>query len=94
MDADVYPSDGLSDVHGRFAAVVSNPPFHTGIRHDTSIAERFFEMVTRNLVPGGELRIVANGFLKYPALVEAHIGPCDVLRENNRFKVYSAKAPG
>ncbi len=94
VEADVYPSDGLSDVHGRFAAVVSNPPFHTGIRHDTSIAERFFELVTRNLVPGGELRIVANGFLKYPALVEAHIGPCGVLRENNRFKVYSAKAPG
>ena len=94
IDAEVYPSDGLSNVHGRFAGVVSNPPFHSGIRHDTSIAERFFEQVTRNLLPRGVLRIVANGFLKYPALVEAHIGPCQVLRENNRFKVYSATAPG
>lgn len=94
VEADVYPTDGLSDVHGRFAAVVSNPPFHTGVRHDTSIAERFFNSVTRHLLPGGELRIVANGFLKYPALIEAHIGPCQVLRENNKFKVYSAVAPG
>ena len=94
VEAEVYPSDGLSDVHGRLAAVVSNPPFHTGIKHDTSIAERFFEQITRNLLPGGEMRIVANGFLRYPALIEAHIGPCDVLRENNRFKVYSAVAPG
>lgn len=94
VEAEVYPSDGLSDVHGRLAAVVSNPPFHTGIKHDTSVAERFFEQVTRNLLPGGEMRIVANGFLRYPALIEAHIGPCDVLRENNRFKVYSAVAPG
>lgn len=94
VEAQVYPSDGLSDVHGRFAAVVSNPPFHTGIRHDTSIAEEFFNEVTRNLLPGGELRIVANGFLKYPPLIEEHIGPCRVLRENNRFKVYSAVAPG
>lgn len=94
VQAEVYPSDGLSDVHGRYAAVVSNPPFHTGIRHDTSIAERFFKNVTRNLLPGGELRIVANGFLKYPPLIEAHIGPCQVVRENNRFKVYSAVAPG
>lgn len=94
VEAQVYPSDGLSDVHGRFAAVVSNPPFHTGIRHDTSIAEQFFNEVTRNLLPGGELRIVANGFLKYPPLIEAHIGKCRVLRENNRFKVYSAVAPG
>jgi 16S rRNA (guanine1207-N2)-methyltransferase len=94
VEGKVFASDGLSEVHGRFAAVVSNPPFHTGIRHDTSIAERFFEQVTRNLVPRGELRIVANGFLKYPQLVEAHIGPCQVLRENNRFKVYSAVAPG
>lgn len=94
VEAEVYPSDGLSDVHGRLAAVVSNPPFHTGIKHDTSIAERFFEQVTRNLLPRGELRIVANGFLKYPALIETHIGPCQVLRQNNRFKVYSAIAPG
>lgn len=94
VQAEVYPSDGLSDVHGRYAAVVSNPPFHTGIRHDTSVAEQFFNEVTRNLLPGGELRIVANGFLKYPPLIEAHIGQCRVLRENSRFKVYSAVAPG
>ena len=94
VEGQVYPTNGLSDVHGRFAAVVSNPPFHTGVRHDTSIAERFFNGVTRNLLPGGELRIVANGFLKYPPLIEAHIGPCQVLRENNKFKVYSAVAPG
>jgi 16S rRNA (guanine1207-N2)-methyltransferase len=74
--------------------VVSNPPFHTGIRHDTSIAEAFFNQVTRNLMPRGELRIVANGFLKYPPLIESHIGPCRVLRETSRFKVYSAVAPG
>lgn len=94
VQAEVYPSDGLSDVHGRFAAVVSNPPFHSGVRHDTSIAERFFHEVTRNLSPRGELRIVANGFLKYPPLIEAHIGHCQVLRENNKFKVYSAVVPG
>jgi len=94
VQAEVYPSDGLSDVHGRYAAVVSNPPFHTGIRHDTSIAEQFFNEVTRNLLPRGELRIVANGFLKYPPLIEAHIGQCQVLRENSRFKVYSAVVPG
>lgn len=94
VEGHVYPSDGLSDVHGRFAGVVSNPPFHTGIRHDTSIAEEFFNKVTRNLLPGGELRIVANGFLRYPPLIEEHIGPCTVLRETSRFKVYSAVAPG
>lgn len=94
VDGEVYPSDGLSEVHGRYAAVISNPPFHTGIRHDTSIAEAFFSQVTRNLAPRGELRIVANGFLKYPILIEQHIGPCQVLRETSRFKVYSAVVPG
>lgn len=94
VDGEVYPSDGLSEVHGRYAAVISNPPFHTGIRHDTSIAEAFFSQVTRNLAPRGELRIVANGFLKYPMLIQEHIGPCRVLRETSRFKVYSAVVPG
>lgn len=94
VEAQVYASDGLSEVHGRYGSVISNPPFHTGIRQDTSIAERFFNQVTRNLLPRGELRIVANGFLRYPPLIEQHIGPCVVLRENNRFKVYSAVVPG
>ncbi|SDT95512.1 class I SAM-dependent methyltransferase [Halopseudomonas salegens] len=94
VSASVSPSDGLSDVHGRYAAVISNPPFHTGIRQDTGIAERFFNQVTRNLLPGGELRLVANGFLRYPPQIEAHVGPCKVLRETSRFKVYSALAPG
>jgi len=94
VEAQVYASDGLSEVHGRYTSVISNPPFHTGIRQDTSIAERFFSQVTRNLQPRGELRIVANGFLRYPPLIEQHIGPCQVLRENNRFKVYSAVVPG
>lgn len=90
----IYPSDGLSAVHGQYAAVISNPPFHTGIRHDTSIAELFFSQVIRHLLPGGELRVVANSFLRYPALIDAHIGPCRVLRETSRFKVYGAIAPG
>lgn len=94
VEGRVYPTDGLSEVQGQYAAVISNPPFHTGIRHDTSIAELFFSQVTDNLLPGGELRIVANGFLKYPALIEAYVGPCQVLRENSRFKVYSSTVSG
>jgi len=35
-----------------------------------------------------------NGFLKYPALIENSYRPCQVLRENNRFKVYSSMPQG
>ncbi|MFZ2290115.1 MAG: class I SAM-dependent methyltransferase [Halopseudomonas yangmingensis] len=92
VNARVLASDGLQAVHGMYAAVVSNPPFHTGLRMDTGIAERFFEGIGKHLLSGGELRLVANGFLRYPPLIEAHVGPCRVLLENSRFRVYSALA--
>ena len=43
--------------------------------------------------PGGELRLVANSFLKYPPLIEQHLGPCRSLAEGDGFRIYSARRP-
>ena len=90
IDVEIYPSSGLSEVQGLYKAIYSNPPFHTGVRTDYSVTEQFIRDVAGQLMIGGELRIVANSFLKYPAQIEQHIGPCKVIAENKKFKVYSA----
>lgn len=90
LDVLVYPSNGLSEVKGLFKAIYSNPPFHTGVRTDYSVTEQFIRDVAGQLMVGGELRIVANSFLKYPTQIEQHIGPCQIVAENKKFRVYSA----
>jgi 16S rRNA (guanine1207-N2)-methyltransferase len=43
------------------------------------------------LIKGGELRLVANSFLKYPPLIERHLGPCRTLADADGFRIYSAR---
>lgn len=87
----IEPSDGLANVDGQYATVVTNPPFHSGVRTDTSMTERFLSEAARHLQPGGELRLVANSFLPYEKLIKRFIGPCRVIAQDKRFTVYSAK---
>lgn len=87
----IYASDGLSAVEGQYQSVVTNPPFHTGIRTDTSVTEQFLKGVGRHLKKGGELRLVANRFLPYEALIQQSVGPPTVMAEDTRFVVWSAR---
>lgn len=87
---EIVASDGLPENLGQYQTVVTNPPFHSGVRMDTSMTGAFLQQVRRHLLPGGELRLVANRFLPYRELIEAHIGPCEVLSEDKRFTVYRA----
>lgn len=89
----ILASDGLAGVEGRWHAVVTNPPFHSGIKTDTSMTERFLAEVSRHLQPGGELRLVANRFLPYEPLIARYVGPSERLAENRRYTVYRAYRP-
>lgn len=86
----IQASDGLPGVEGVWPVIVSNPPFHSGVRTDLSMTERFLREVVRHLAPGGEVRLVANSFLPYEPLMKRCIGPVDRLWEDRRFTVYRA----
>lgn len=85
---EIIPSDGLRAVQQRYRTIVSNPPFHTGVRTDMSVTEAFLAGVARFLLPGGELRLVANSFLGYEKLIRRYIGPVETVAGNGRFAVY------
>jgi len=87
---EIFASDGLAGITGRWQAVVSNPPFHSGIKADTSMTEQFLAQVASHLEPGGELRLVANSFLPYEALINRHVGPVEKVAQDRRFTVYRA----
>ncbi|NRA79641.1 MAG: 16S rRNA (guanine(1207)-N(2))-methyltransferase RsmC [Pseudoalteromonas sp.] len=84
-------SDGLTDINGKFDLIISNPPFHTGIATDYTIAEAFLSSAKQHLSKQGKLTIVANSFLKYPPILEAQFGQYSTDFKNTKFAVYSAK---
>lgn len=87
---EIIAADGIAGLDGRWQAVVSNPPFHSGVRTDMTMTERFVRDLASHLEHGGELRLVANNFLPYEALIRRCIGPVERLAENNKFTVYRA----
>jgi len=82
-------SDGLQNITGKFELIISNPPFHTGISTDYTIAEKFLSGAKTHLTRNGELIVVANCFLKYPPILESQFGDYRTVFKNNKFAVYS-----
>lgn len=89
----VSASDGLSALSDeRFDLIISNPPFHHGVKTHYDATEQFLQQAKRHLNPGGELRIVANSFLRYRPIIEQQFGHCETLLTENGFSVYRATA--
>lgn len=90
LEATTIAGDGIHAAPKQLAAIISNPPFHQGVHTQYETTETLLREAAEHLQSGGELRIVANSFLKYPPLIEQHLGPCTVLAERDGFKVYRA----
>ncbi|MND46346.1 Ribosomal RNA small subunit methyltransferase C [compost metagenome] len=58
---------------------------------DYQASETLLREAGRHLLVGGELRLVANSFLKYQPLIEQHLGGCRTLAEGDGFRIYSAR---
>ncbi|MGB0895063.1 MAG: methyltransferase [Parashewanella sp.] len=92
MTANVYPSDGFSDIEGQFDGVISNPPFHDGLKATTDITLNFVKSSATALTKGGTFQIVANRHLPYADIINAQFGSVNVSAENNKYKIYTQKA--
>ena len=85
-------SDGLREVEGKYDFIISNPPFHKGLKTDYRIFEAFIKEARLYLNVSGELRIVANSFLKYKTIILSAFGNCECIISISGFTVYSARA--
>ena len=90
LSACVMAGDGIYAAPKALGAIISNPPFHTGVHTDYQASETLLREAHQHLRADGEIRLVANSFLKYPPLIEAHLGPCQTLAHAQGFKVYRA----
>ena len=90
VNGEAVLSDGLNSIAGKFDLIISNPPFHTGIATDYTVAESFLNNAKQHLTKTGKLTIVANSFLKYPPILEAQFDSYQTVFKNNKFAVYSS----
>lgn len=84
-------SNGLTDLTGKFDQVITNPPFHTGIKTDYAVTEGFIAQIKQFMQKSACLTLVANNFLKYQPLLQQQFGNFDTVAKNKRFTVYHAK---
>lgn len=91
MDANVIAGEGIASAPSGLSAIVTNPPFHQGVHTDYRATETLLLRASQHLALNGELRLVANSFLKYPSLIESQFGHCHRLAEREGFSVYSAR---
>ncbi|MGX9417023.1 16S rRNA (guanine(1207)-N(2))-methyltransferase RsmC [Vibrio sp. WJH972] len=91
ITANAFASDVYSSVDETYDAIVSNPPFHSGLETHYDSTETLLAQAPDYLTRGGQLIIVANSFLQYPPIIERHFGHCNVDAKTNKFKIYSAQ---
>lgn len=91
ITAAIFASDGWNEVTGRVDGVLTNPPFHQGIATEYQTTERFIRTAKDKLTKHALLLVVANRFLKYPAVIEATFERCETVLETGKFSVYLAR---
>ncbi|MCW8330125.1 16S rRNA (guanine(1207)-N(2))-methyltransferase RsmC [Photobacterium sp. SDRW27] len=91
LQARFTATDVYAALEGPYDYLISNPPFHAGLKTFYAATEDFIAQAPQYLKPNGQLIIVANSFLRYPPLIEASLGSCEVSASTNKFNIYAAK---
>lgn len=91
LTANVFCSNVYSHVDAKYNHIVSNPPFHAGLKTSYVASEQFLQQVRWHLFPKGTLTIVANNFLRYTPFIEAAFGSCQVVAKSSKFSIYQAQ---
>ncbi len=90
LSGTVTAADGLPETPKQFDCIVTNPPFHTGIKTDYSIVDSFIRQSAARLSPNGSLTLVANSHLAYMELLQQAFKKVTVIAKANGFIVYRA----
>ncbi|GAB0058972.1 Ribosomal RNA small subunit methyltransferase C [Candidatus Magnetaquicoccaceae bacterium FCR-1] len=86
----VITEDGMGErlSRMRFDALVTNPPFHRGVRTDHEATMAFLAAASDRLNPGGTLSLVGNRFLDYGALLSERFGAVEEIDGDETFTVW------
>lgn len=82
-------SNGLekADQEERYTWIISNPPFHQGVKTNYNVTDAFLRQVKDYLKLSGKLLIVANEFLNYESILKESFKGVTVLKNERGYKV-------
>ncbi|MFK3770954.1 methyltransferase [Pseudomonas sp. NPDC089406] len=90
LEGEVISGDGIDAAPQGLDLILSNPPFHTGVHTHYQAAENLLKKSGQHLRKGGEMRLVANSFLRYQPLIQEALGNCETRAEAMGFRIYRA----
>ena len=88
---DAIASDGLAEVSGKFDHIVTNPPFHQGLKTHYAATEQFLRQCPKYLTASGTLTVVANSFLKYQPMIKEGLNMLNAQDNIRGFTIYHAQ---
>jgi len=91
LQGHVFPSNSLSKVNEKYHHVVSNPPFHQGVKTHYQASEDFLAGINKKLNNKADITIVANSFLRYQPIMQENIGNTRVITKAQGFTIYQAQ---
>ena len=95
IKAQAIASNGLSELLNagkRFNFIVTNPPFHTGLKTDYGVTETLLKNAKKVMKSTFKVWMVANSFLPYSELFNRYIAPTVIKNKNKRFNIYFTKS--
>ncbi|MDD1014386.1 class I SAM-dependent methyltransferase [Pseudomonas rubra] len=90
LEGEVISGDGIDAAPRELDVILSNPPFHIGVHTNYQASENLLRKSADHLKKGGEMRLVANSFLRYQPLIEEALGNCRIRDEGQGFRIYQA----
>ncbi|QLB54035.1 methyltransferase [Pseudomonas plecoglossicida] len=90
LEGQVVSGDGIDAAPRELSLILSNPPFHTGVHTNYQASENLLKKSGDHLRKAGEMRLVANSFLRYQPLIEGALGNCQTCAEADGFRIYRA----
>lgn len=91
LTGQVFASNSLSNVTEKYQHIVSNPPFHQGLKTHYQATEQFLAGIKHYMTKPSDITIVANSFLQYPPIMAQHIGKTNTQAKANGFSIYQVK---
>jgi 16S rRNA (guanine1207-N2)-methyltransferase len=88
VSGEIVASNGLSQVTGQYQHIVTNPPFHRGLKTHYDTTENFLSSIKRHIKPKGSITVVANSFLRYKPIMQDTIGMTKTLANEKGFAIY------
>ncbi|MCO4799555.1 MAG: methyltransferase [Colwelliaceae bacterium] len=91
LSGEIIATNSLSNISNKYQYVISNPPFHQGIKTHYAATEKFLAGIKEHIHKQGQLTIVANSFLKYQPIIEHSIGKTEKICIKQGFTIYQAR---